>query len=86
MKSISIQPLYPKLCLNNLESVKDQQKTQQRKPPRNDLIDLSVSMNTLSCGINLNEEDVCMLPPIMSLVSYLIFTYILKLVALISKK
>ena len=61
---ISIQPLYPKLCL----SIKDQLKITDQQKSKNDLIDLNASMNTLSCGINLNQEDICMLPPIMSLV------------------
>jgi hypothetical protein len=34
----------------------------------NILKDLTISMNTLSCGLNLNNENICMLPLLMSLV------------------
>ncbi len=57
--SIGVNPLLPLLCVNEKKT---------RKKFSKSLIDLSVFMNTLSCGINIKHEQIAILPPLMSLV------------------
>jgi hypothetical protein len=70
--SIGIEPLYPKLCdyekkvAVDTSSVRAAKSSKLKSLPS--LINISTSMNTLSCGLNLNRDNMCMLPPLMSLV------------------
>jgi hypothetical protein len=77
LNSIGVEPLYPRLCVNTKKEKEKNQNEATLSPSKrtsNTLLnDLSVSMNTLSCGINLSNENICMLPLLMSLVSKLGF-------------
>ena len=48
---------------------KNKSSTVSAKQRSNSILkELTISMNTLSCGLNLNNENICMLPLLMSLV------------------
>ncbi len=52
-------------------STKSKSSTQSAKPKSNNMLkDLTISMNTLSCGLNLNNDDMKIIPLLMSLVSH----------------
>lgn len=65
--SISIEPVYPKICVNyDFKKVTTLELNETKKP---ELMDLCESMNSLCCGINLKHDELFLLPPIMSLVN-----------------
>jgi hypothetical protein len=71
---IGVEPLYPKVCANSSSQMRDSRED-DLDSSHNDssLNELTVYMNTLSCGLNLKHENICILPPLLSLVSSLPF-------------
>ena len=83
--AIGVEPLYPKLCVNTQNIPKtpnecnndEQIKNPPNKPSLNEL---NVYMNTLSCGLNLKHENICILPPLLSLAREIIHSYRIALI------
>ena len=68
--SIGVEPLLPNLCIHNQKKIQNsRQKPSESDTINKNLKDLTITMNTLSCGLNLNDENICMLPLLMSLVN-----------------
>jgi len=65
--------LYPKLCVNSCLSDSETGDTKA-------LTELTVCMNTLSCGLNLKHENISILPPLLSLAREIIHSYRIALI------
>ncbi|CAF0705126.1 unnamed protein product [Brachionus calyciflorus] len=75
--AISVEPVYPKLCVNSCILNKE---TNQINREESDIMDLSEAMNTLCCGINLKHDEICLFPPMMSLAREMVHSYRIALI------
>jgi hypothetical protein len=79
--AIGCEPLYPSYCINKESKISHEimiNKTQ--KLLNTSLINLSSTLNTLSCGFNLNNETLCTLPVLLSLTREMVHSYRIALI------
>jgi hypothetical protein len=79
--SIGCEPIYPSYCIYTDASQKSEILINKAQKILNtSLINFSSSLNTLSCGFNLNNETLCTLPVLLSLTREMVHSYRIALI------
>lgn len=78
--AIGCEPLYPTYCIYDDKSNIKNEINKVQKSLNTSLINLSSTLNTLSCGFNLNNETLCTLPVLLSLTREMVHSYRIALI------